>query len=92
MKPEIIVELSGSLVEWSPRLSSRKNVFLVSTYKGDQILLQKDFAYNCAEWFFAIKGAINKLVFKANSNLLTLILIIKMHHIVFENSQNLLSV
>lgn len=60
--PEIAVELEGSLIEWSQGLSSRKNVFQLTTFTGNQILLQEDCSFTAAAWFYAIKSAISKLV------------------------------
>ena len=61
LKPEIAVELGGSLIEWSQGLSSRKNVFQLTTFTGNQILLQEDCSLTAAEWFYSIKSAISKL-------------------------------
>ncbi|XP_053202200.1 myb-like protein A isoform X2 [Panonychus citri] len=61
LKPEIVIELGGSLIEWSQGLSSRKNVFQLTTFTGNQILLQEDCSLTAAEWFYSIKSAISKL-------------------------------
>lgn len=60
-RPEIIVELLGSQIEWNQGLSSRRHVFQLTTALGNQILFQEDCSLTAAEWFYSIKSAISKL-------------------------------
>ncbi|XP_013782058.1 rho GTPase-activating protein 27-like [Limulus polyphemus] len=57
-KPEMCVDLKGTLVEWCPDKSSRKNVFQISTVLGQRVLLQDDNAQTSMEWFNSIKTAV----------------------------------
>lgn len=61
-KPDISVDLNGALVEHGERASSRKNVYMISTVLGLQVLIQSDNTSLATEWFQEIHGAIRKLV------------------------------
>ncbi|XP_076361133.1 rho GTPase-activating protein 12-like [Tachypleus tridentatus] len=60
-KPEMCVDLKGTLVEWCPDKSSRKNVFQISTVLGQRILLQDNNAQTSMDWFNSIKTAVMQL-------------------------------
>ncbi|XP_046388953.1 pneumococcal serine-rich repeat protein-like [Ischnura elegans] len=59
--PELCVDLNGALVDRDDQLSSRRNVFRVSTVLGLQVLCQDDNAQNVESWYQSISGAISKL-------------------------------
>lgn len=61
-KPDISVDLNGAIIEPGERASSRKNVYMISTVLGLQVLIQSDNTALAAEWFQEIHGAIRKLV------------------------------
>ncbi|XP_011306416.1 uncharacterized protein [Fopius arisanus] len=60
-KPDISVDLNGALIEPGERASSRKNVYMISTFLGLQVLIQSDNTALAAEWFQEIHGVIRKL-------------------------------
>ncbi|XP_063987414.1 uncharacterized protein LOC135167794 [Diachasmimorpha longicaudata] len=60
-KPDISVDLNGALIEPGERASSRKNVYMISTVLGLQVLIQSDNTSLAAEWFQEIHGVIRKL-------------------------------
>ncbi|XP_053141763.1 rho GTPase-activating protein 15 isoform X2 [Hemicordylus capensis] len=59
-KPES-VDLCGAHIEWTKEKSSKKNVFQITTVTGNEFLFQSDIEFIIAEWFNAIKNAIEKL-------------------------------
>ncbi|XP_069669210.1 rho GTPase-activating protein 12-like isoform X3 [Periplaneta americana] len=59
--PEFSVDLNGALLEHGEKASSRRNVFLVSTVLGLQVLLQCENAQQEEEWYQSIKKAIENL-------------------------------
>ncbi|XP_071445271.1 rho GTPase-activating protein 12-like isoform X2 [Hetaerina americana] len=59
--PELSVDLNGALVDREDQLSSRRNVFRVSTVLGLQVLCQDDNAQNAEAWFQDISKAALKL-------------------------------
>lgn len=63
-KPDISVDLNGASIESADRLSNRKNVYLISTLLGLQVLIQCDSFTGTAEWYQEIHKAIQKLVRK----------------------------
>lgn len=61
------VDLNGALIDHVDRgdkasVTSRKNVFLVSTFLGLQVLFQCDCSQQAEEWYNAIHAAIHNLV------------------------------
>ncbi|XP_015603217.1 rho GTPase-activating protein 12 isoform X3 [Cephus cinctus] len=60
-KPDISVDLNGALVEPGERASSRKNVYIISTVLGLQVLIQSDNATIANEWYQEIHSAISRL-------------------------------
>lgn len=63
-QPEFSIDLNGALLEHGEKASSRRNVFLLTTVLGLQVLLQCDSAQQEEEWFKAIHKAIKDLVSK----------------------------
>jgi hypothetical protein len=61
-KPDISVDLNGAFIESSDKLSNRKNVYLINTLLGLQVLIQWDNAFIIAEWYREIHDAIQRLV------------------------------
>ncbi|XP_014296173.1 uncharacterized protein LOC103577890 isoform X2 [Microplitis demolitor] len=66
-KPDISVDLNGAIIEPGERASSRKNVYMIGTVLGLQVLIQSDNTALAAEWFQEIHGAIRKLPFSFKS-------------------------
>ncbi|XP_034946127.1 uncharacterized protein [Chelonus insularis] len=62
-KPDISVDLNGASIEPGERVSSRKNVYMIGTVLGLQVLIQSDNTSVAAEWFQEIHGVIQKLPF-----------------------------
>ncbi|XP_023314642.1 uncharacterized protein LOC106654185 [Trichogramma pretiosum] len=62
-KPEISVDLNGAFIEPVDKLSNRKNVYLINTLLGLQVLIQSDNASSIAEWYREILNAIQRLPF-----------------------------
>ncbi|PSN53251.1 hypothetical protein C0J52_04920 [Blattella germanica] len=60
-RPEFTVDLNGALLENGEKASSRRNVFLVSTVLGLQVLLQCENSTQADEWYQAIHKAITDL-------------------------------
>ncbi|XP_052123932.1 rho GTPase-activating protein 12 isoform X2 [Frankliniella occidentalis] len=65
-RPELCVDLNGALIDQVDRgdkasVTSRKNVFLVSTVLGLQVLFQCDCSQQAEEWFNAVHTAIHNL-------------------------------
>jgi PH domain. len=63
-QPEFSIDLNGAVLEHGEKASSRRNVFLLTTVLGLQVLLQCDSALQEDEWFIAIQKAIKDLVSK----------------------------
>ena len=85
------VDLNGALIDHIDRgdkasVTSRKNVFLVSTFLGLQVLFQCDCSQQAEEWYSAIHTAIHNLV----SSLIQLIFVSIAVHFFFLESSNLL--
>jgi hypothetical protein len=64
-QPEFSIDLNGALLEHGEKASSRRNVFLVTTVLGLQVLLQCDSAQLEEEWYKAIHKAIKDLASKS---------------------------
>uniref|UniRef100_A0A1B6LTH6 Rho GTPase-activating protein 12 n=1 Tax=Graphocephala atropunctata TaxID=36148 RepID=A0A1B6LTH6_9HEMI len=60
-RPELSVDLNGAVVDTGDKVSSRKNVYMLSTVLGLQVLIQCDCAASAELWLAAIQGAINNL-------------------------------
>ncbi|XP_023701953.1 uncharacterized protein LOC111861522 isoform X2 [Cryptotermes secundus] len=60
-QPEFSIDLNGALLEHGEKASSRRNVFLVTTVLGLQVLLQCENAQQEEEWYKAIHKAIKDL-------------------------------
>ncbi|KAJ9597253.1 hypothetical protein L9F63_011889, partial [Diploptera punctata] len=60
-QPEFSVDLNGALLEHGEKASSRRNVFLVSTVLGLQVLLQCENGSQAEEWYKDIQKAITDL-------------------------------
>lgn len=61
-KPDITVDLNGAFIEPADKLSNRKNVYIISTLLGLQVLVQSDNAVAITEWYKEINDAIRRLV------------------------------
>ncbi|XP_063219039.1 rho GTPase-activating protein 12-like isoform X4 [Bacillus rossius redtenbacheri] len=59
--PELCVDLNGALIDHANKESSRKNVFIISTVLGLQVLLQSDNAQLAEKWYQEIDRAIKHL-------------------------------
>ncbi|XP_058810839.1 uncharacterized protein LOC131675742 isoform X2 [Phymastichus coffea] len=62
-KPDITVDLNGAFIEPIDKLSNRKNVYLINTILGLQVLIQSDNALAITEWYKEINDAILRLPF-----------------------------
>nr|XP_018917717.1 PREDICTED: rho GTPase-activating protein 12-like [Bemisia tabaci] len=60
-KPELCVDLNGALIDRGDKVSSRKNVFIISTVLGLQVLIQCDCTATASSWLNAIQSAIKNL-------------------------------
>ncbi|KAF7987819.1 hypothetical protein HCN44_003682 [Aphidius gifuensis] len=60
-KPDISVDLNGARIELGDRASSRKNVYIISTVLGLQVLIQSDNTLQSNEWYQDIDTVIKKL-------------------------------
>ncbi|XP_021938903.1 rho GTPase-activating protein 12-like isoform X4 [Zootermopsis nevadensis] len=60
-QPEFSIDLNGALLEHGEKVSSRRNVFLLTTVLGLQVLLQCENAQQEEEWYKAIFKAIKDL-------------------------------
>ncbi|KAG8308463.1 Rho GTPase-activating protein 9 [Homalodisca vitripennis] len=60
-RPELSVDLNGAVVDTGDKVSSRKNVYMLSTVLGLQVLIQCDCAASAEQWLAAIQGAIDNL-------------------------------
>lgn len=65
-RPELTVDLNGALIDQIDRgdkasVTSRKNVFLVSTVYGLQVLFQCDSSQQAEEWYSTVHTAIHNL-------------------------------
>lgn len=61
-QPELSVDLNGALIDPGVKKSSRKNVFILNTFLGLQVLIQSDCVATTDQWVHAIQTAINNLV------------------------------
>ena len=61
-RPEMSVDLNGALIDRGDRNSSRKNVYMISTVLGLQVLIQTDSTPQAELWLLAIQSAIKNLV------------------------------
>lgn len=61
-KPDISIDLNGAFIEPAEKLSNRKNVYLIHTLLGLQVLVQSDNAMVVIEWYREINDAIQRLV------------------------------
>lgn len=61
-KPDISVDLNGAMVESGEKTSSRKNVFMISTILGLQVLIQSDNTAVANQWYQEICDVITRLV------------------------------
>lgn len=61
-QPEMCVDLNGALIDRGEKLSSRKNVYMISTLLGLQVLIQNDSTQQADLWLEAIQSVIKKLV------------------------------
>ncbi|XP_046592146.1 uncharacterized protein LOC107221394 isoform X1 [Neodiprion lecontei] len=60
-KPDISVDLNGAIIEPDDKVSSRKNVYIISTILGLQVLIQNDNTTVANEWFKEIYDVIHNL-------------------------------
>lgn len=62
--PNISVSLNGASIESADSSIStfRKNIYLLTTAFGNQMLIQRDKVSEAAEWYESIQQAIEKLV------------------------------
>lgn len=65
--PEMCVELNGALIDRGDKVSSRKNVYMISTLLGLQVLIQNDSTQQVDLWLEAIQSVIKKLPFGSDS-------------------------
>lgn len=56
------VDLNGALIDKGDKVSSRKNVFFISTVLGLQVLIQCDCQTQAEQWLHSIQSAIKNLV------------------------------
>lgn len=56
------VDLNGALIDRGDKVSSRKNVYMISTLLGLQVLIQNDSTQQADLWLEAIQSVIKKLV------------------------------
>jgi len=54
--------LNGALVYPADKVSSRKNVYVISTVLGTQVLFQNECNIQAQSWLYAIQAAISNLV------------------------------
>lgn len=85
-QPELSVDLNGALIDPGVKKSSRKNVFILNTFLGLQVLIQSDCVATTDEWVYAIQAAINNLVtiYFSTINLKfdILLIVLKAHYLV----------
>ncbi|XP_050437352.1 rho GTPase-activating protein 12-like isoform X2 [Adelges cooleyi] len=60
-RPELSVDLNGALVYPADKVSSRKNVYVISTVLGTQVLFQDECNVQAQSWVSAIQAAISNL-------------------------------
>ncbi|CAG2065931.1 unnamed protein product, partial [Timema podura] len=60
-RPELCIDLNGAVLSHEDKLSSRKNVFRVTSALGIQVLLQCESTQLSEEWFHTIIAAIRVL-------------------------------
>lgn len=56
------MDLNGALVYPADKVSSRKNVYIISTVLGTQVLFQNECNVQAQSWLNAIQAAISNLV------------------------------
>lgn len=61
-RPELSVDLNGTVIDCGEKVSSRKHVYLLSTVLGLQVLIQCDSSSAAEQWEAAITAAIHNLV------------------------------
>lgn len=61
-KPDISIDLNGAFIESAEKLSNRKNVYLIHTLLGLQVLIHSDNMMAANEWYREIHDAIQRLV------------------------------
>lgn len=61
-RPEMSVDLNGALIDRGDKVSSRKNVYIISTILGLQVLIQNDSTQQADSWLLAIQATIKNLV------------------------------
>ena len=61
-RPELCVDLNGAVIDRGDKVSSRKNVYMISTVLGLQVLIQCDCQSQAEQWLSAIQSAIQNLV------------------------------
>ncbi|KAF4520822.1 hypothetical protein B566_EDAN007117 [Ephemera danica] len=67
-KPEMSIDLNGAVVETGEKFSSRKNVFVVTTALGQQVLCQEDNMGDAHSWFHQVSLAIKSLPSNGNNS------------------------
>ncbi|XP_050535745.1 rho GTPase-activating protein 12-like [Daktulosphaira vitifoliae] len=60
-RPELSVDLNGALVYPADKVSSRKNVYVISTVLGTQVLFQDENNTQAQSWVSTIQAAISNL-------------------------------
>lgn len=70
-KPDISIDLNGATIEDGDKASSRKNVYLIGTILGLQVLIQSDSIVSAGEWYKEINNVIKNLV-KKKQNIIQL--------------------
>lgn len=60
-RPELCVDLNGALVYPADKVSSRKNVYVISTVLGTQVLFQNECNVQAQSWLYAIQAVISNL-------------------------------
>uniref|UniRef100_A0A1B6CGE0 Rho GTPase-activating protein 12 n=1 Tax=Clastoptera arizonana TaxID=38151 RepID=A0A1B6CGE0_9HEMI len=60
-RPELCIDLNGTLIDRGEKVSSRKNVYMLSTVLGLQVLIQNDDHSVAEQWLAAITHTIKKL-------------------------------
>ncbi|XP_025417931.1 rho GTPase-activating protein 12-like isoform X2 [Sipha flava] len=60
-RPELCIDLNGALVQKADKMSSRKNVYVISTVLRTQVLFQNDCNIQAESWLYGIQAAISNL-------------------------------
>lgn len=61
-RPEICIDLNGARIYLADKLSSRKNVYIISTVLDTQVLFQNECNIQAESWLYAIQAVITNLV------------------------------